>query len=56
MVLFLVQLCGNGVAIDSAFESSPEDISSITSFIESKLVACYLKLKKPDDALNHSHR
>ncbi|KGL92842.1 Spermatogenesis-associated protein 16, partial [Charadrius vociferus] len=51
-----LELCSKGIAIDSAYESSPEDISSITSFIETKLVACYLKLKKPDDALNHSHR
>ncbi|KAM6389148.1 spermatogenesis-associated protein 16 [Pluvialis apricaria] len=51
-----LELCSKGAAIDSGFESSPEDISSIASFIETKLVACYLKLKKPDDALNHSHR
>ncbi|PKU33211.1 spermatogenesis-associated protein 16 [Limosa lapponica baueri] len=51
-----LELCSKGAAIDSAFESSPEDISSIASFIETKLVTCYLKLKKPDDALNHSHR
>ncbi|XP_010114526.1 PREDICTED: spermatogenesis-associated protein 16-like, partial [Chlamydotis macqueenii] len=50
-----LELCGNGAAIDNPSESSPEDISSIASFIESKLVTCYLKLKKPDDALNHSH-
>ncbi|NXT01264.1 SPT16 protein, partial [Jacana jacana] len=51
-----LELCSKGAAIDSAFESTPEDISSIASFIETKLVTCYLKLKKPDDALNHSHR
>ncbi|KAM6356962.1 spermatogenesis-associated protein 16 [Alca torda] len=51
-----LELCSKGAAIDSAFEPSPEDISSVTSFIETKLVTCYLKLKKPDDALNHSHR
>ncbi|NXT51213.1 SPT16 protein, partial [Pluvianellus socialis] len=51
-----LELCSKGVAIDSAFEPSQEDISSIASFIETKLVTCYLKLKKPDDALNHSHR
>ncbi|KFQ26492.1 Spermatogenesis-associated protein 16, partial [Merops nubicus] len=50
-----VQLCSKGSAIDNP-KSSPEDISSIASFIETKLVICYLKLKKPDDALNHAHR
>ncbi|KAM9279222.1 spermatogenesis-associated protein 16 [Morus bassanus] len=51
-----LELCSKGAAIDNPFESSPEDISSISSFIETKLVTCYLKLGKPDDALNHSHR
>ncbi|KFV99181.1 Spermatogenesis-associated protein 16, partial [Eurypyga helias] len=51
-----LQLCSKGAVIDDLFESSPEDISGITSFIDSKLVICYLKLRKPDDALNHSHR
>uniref|UniRef100_A0A8D0FPU1 Spermatogenesis associated 16 n=1 Tax=Strix occidentalis caurina TaxID=311401 RepID=A0A8D0FPU1_STROC len=51
-----LQICSKGAAIDNPLKSSPEDISSIASFIETKLVTCYLKLKKPDDALNHSHR
>ncbi|XP_010291386.1 PREDICTED: spermatogenesis-associated protein 16-like, partial [Phaethon lepturus] len=51
-----LKLCSKGSAIDNTFVSSPEDISSIASFIETKLVTCYLKLRKPDDALNHSHR
>ncbi|XP_075365164.1 spermatogenesis-associated protein 16 [Mycteria americana] len=51
-----LELCSNGAAIDNPIEPSAEDISSIASFIETKLVTCYLKLKKPDDALNHSHR
>ncbi|NXK11809.1 SPT16 protein, partial [Herpetotheres cachinnans] len=51
-----LQICSKGAAIDNPFESSPDDISSIASFIETKLVICYLKLRKPDDALNHSHR
>ncbi|KFV12586.1 Spermatogenesis-associated protein 16, partial [Tauraco erythrolophus] len=51
-----LELCNNGFAIEHPFESSPEDISSIASFIEAKLVICCLKLKKPDEALNHSHR
>ncbi|NWR63768.1 SPT16 protein, partial [Bucorvus abyssinicus] len=51
-----LKLCSQGTAIDNPSESSAEDISSIASFIETKLVICYLKLKKPDDALNHAHR
>ncbi|NWW95433.1 SPT16 protein, partial [Rhynochetos jubatus] len=51
-----LQLCSKGAVTDNPFESSPEDISSITSFIDTKLVMCYLKLRRPDDALNHSHR
>ncbi|XP_071608751.1 spermatogenesis-associated protein 16 isoform X2 [Heliangelus exortis] len=50
------ELCSKGVAIEHPFKTYPEDISSIASFIETKLVICYLKLKKPDEALNHSHR
>ncbi|KFW90687.1 Spermatogenesis-associated protein 16, partial [Phalacrocorax carbo] len=51
-----LELCSKGAAIDNPSESSPEDISSISSFIETKLVTCYLKLGKPDVALNHAHR
>ncbi|NWU92247.1 SPT16 protein, partial [Upupa epops] len=51
-----LQLCSEGAAIDNAYESSPDDITSIASFIEAKLTICYLKLEKPDDALNHAHR
>ncbi|NXD77390.1 SPT16 protein, partial [Halcyon senegalensis] len=51
-----LELCSKGNAIGNPFESSPEDISSIASFIETKLAICYLKLKKPDEALNHAHR
>ncbi|NXV74574.1 SPT16 protein, partial [Atlantisia rogersi] len=51
-----LELCSKGPAIDIPFESSPEDISSIASFIETNLATCYLKLKKPNDALSHSHR
>ncbi|XP_031470428.1 spermatogenesis-associated protein 16 [Phasianus colchicus] len=51
-----LQLCSKGAAVDNSSKPSPEDISSIASFIEMKLAACYLKLRKPDLALNHSHR
>ncbi|OXB82488.1 UNVERIFIED_CONTAM: hypothetical protein H355_000746 [Colinus virginianus] len=51
-----LELCSKGAAIGKSTDPSPEDISSIASFIEAKLATCYLKLRKPDLALNHSHR
>ncbi|KAM6443592.1 spermatogenesis-associated protein 16 [Liasis olivaceus] len=51
-----LELCSKGAALGKPFEASPKDISSIASFIETKLVICYLKMRKPDLALNHSHR
>ncbi|NXK88115.1 SPT16 protein, partial [Formicarius rufipectus] len=51
-----VQLCSKGFAIDDPLKSSPDDISRLASFIESKLVICYLKLGQPGIALSHSHR
>uniref|UniRef100_A0A8C6J8L7 Uncharacterized protein n=1 Tax=Melopsittacus undulatus TaxID=13146 RepID=A0A8C6J8L7_MELUD len=51
-----MKLFSNGAAIGGPFESSPEDLSSIASFIETKFVICYLKLRKPGEALNHSYR
>ncbi|KFU95214.1 Spermatogenesis-associated protein 16, partial [Chaetura pelagica] len=50
------ELCSKGAATEDPIETYPEDISSIASFIETKFVICYLKLKKPEEALNHSHR
>ncbi|CAM5164203.1 unnamed protein product [Natator depressus] len=51
-----LELCSKGAAVGKPFDASPEDISSIASFIETKLVTCYLRMRKPDLALNHSHR
>ncbi|XP_013909184.1 PREDICTED: spermatogenesis-associated protein 16 [Thamnophis sirtalis] len=51
-----LELCSKGAALGKPFEACPRDISSIASFIETKLVICYLKMRKPDLALNHSHR
>ncbi|KYO20090.1 spermatogenesis-associated protein 16 [Alligator mississippiensis] len=51
-----LELCSKGAALGKPFEASPQDISSIASFIETKLVTCYLRMRKPDLALNHSHR
>ncbi|XP_038272346.1 spermatogenesis-associated protein 16 [Dermochelys coriacea] len=51
-----LELCSKGAALGKPFDASPEDISSIASFIETKIVTCYLRMRKPDLALNHSHR
>ncbi|XP_029814517.1 spermatogenesis-associated protein 16, partial [Manacus vitellinus] len=51
-----MQLCSRGFATEDPLKSSPDDISRVASFIESKLVICYLKLGQPDIALSHSHR
>ncbi|XP_067392664.1 spermatogenesis-associated protein 16 [Emydura macquarii macquarii] len=51
-----LELCSKGAALGKPFNASPQDISSIASFIETKLVTCYLRMRKPDLALNHSHR
>ncbi|KAM9128225.1 spermatogenesis-associated protein 16 [Pangshura tecta] len=51
-----LELCSKGAALGKPFDASPQDISSIASFIETKLVSCYLRMRKPDLALNHSHR
>ncbi|XP_010219262.1 PREDICTED: spermatogenesis-associated protein 16-like, partial [Tinamus guttatus] len=50
-----LELCSKGAAMGKPFDSSPHDISSVASFIETKLATCYLKMRKPDLALNHSH-
>ncbi|XP_061223249.1 spermatogenesis-associated protein 16 isoform X2 [Neopsephotus bourkii] len=51
-----MELFSKGAAVDGPFELTLEDLPSIASFIEAKLVICYLKLRKPGEALNHSHR
>ncbi|NXM49345.1 SPT16 protein, partial [Gymnorhina tibicen] len=51
-----LQLCSKGFATDDPLKSSPEDISRLAGWIESKLVICYLKLGQPGLALHHSHR
>uniref|UniRef100_A0A8C8RDI5 Spermatogenesis-associated protein 16 n=1 Tax=Pelusios castaneus TaxID=367368 RepID=A0A8C8RDI5_9SAUR len=51
-----LELCSKGAALGKPFNASPQDISSIASFIETKLVTCYLRMRKPDLALNHAHR
>ncbi|XP_038604104.1 spermatogenesis-associated protein 16 isoform X2 [Tachyglossus aculeatus] len=51
-----LELCSKGAALGQPFEASAEDISSIASFIETKLATCYLRMRKPELALNHAHR
>ncbi|XP_003794336.1 spermatogenesis-associated protein 16 [Otolemur garnettii] len=51
-----LELCSKGAVLGKPFEASAEDIASVASFIETKLVTCYLRMRKPDLALNHAHR
>ncbi|KAK3533240.1 hypothetical protein QTP70_013659 [Hemibagrus guttatus] len=48
--------CSKGSVLGKPFSADYEDISKVVSFIQSRLVACYLRLQKPDLALSHSHR
>lgn len=56
VLYFFFKLCSKGAALGKPFEASAEDIASVASFIETKLVTCYLRMRKPDLALNHAHR
>ncbi|NXO65956.1 SPT16 protein, partial [Phainopepla nitens] len=51
-----LELCSKGFATEDPLKSSPDDISKLASWIESKLVICYLKLEQPGLALHHAHR
>ncbi|NXO46142.1 SPT16 protein, partial [Locustella ochotensis] len=51
-----LQLCSKGFATEDPLKSSPDDASRLSSWIESMLVICYLKLGQPGLALHHSHR
>ncbi|KAJ7992844.1 hypothetical protein DPEC_G00266250 [Dallia pectoralis] len=51
-----LELCSKGAAFEQSFHAGYEDISKIASSIESRLALCYLRLKKPEMALNHTHR
>ncbi|RMB91543.1 hypothetical protein DUI87_32122 [Hirundo rustica rustica] len=51
-----LELCSKGFATEDPLKSSPDDISRLSSWIESMLVICYLKLEQPGLALHHSHR
>ncbi|NXI14037.1 SPT16 protein, partial [Irena cyanogastra] len=51
-----LELCSKGFAIEDPLKSSPDDVSRLASWIESKLVICYLNLGQPGLALHHAHR
>uniref|UniRef100_A0A8C6QVU3 Spermatogenesis-associated protein 16-like n=2 Tax=Nannospalax galili TaxID=1026970 RepID=A0A8C6QVU3_NANGA len=51
-----LELCSKGAVLGKPFEAHAEDIASVASFIETKLVTCYLRMRKPDLALSHAHR
>ncbi|XP_006001056.1 spermatogenesis-associated protein 16 [Latimeria chalumnae] len=51
-----LELCNKGAVLCEPFTASHGNISCVASFVETKLVACYLRMRRPDLALNHSHR
>ncbi|NXR82597.1 SPT16 protein, partial [Pycnonotus jocosus] len=51
-----LELCSKGFAAEGPLKSFPDEISKLSSWIESMLVVCYLKLGQPGLALHHSHR
>ncbi|XP_053316359.1 spermatogenesis-associated protein 16 [Spea bombifrons] len=51
-----LEMCSKGNALGKLSDASAENISSVVSFIETKLVACYLRMKQPELALSHAHR
>ncbi|XP_030071537.1 spermatogenesis-associated protein 16 [Microcaecilia unicolor] len=51
-----LELCSKGAALGKPFDTSADDISSVASYIETKLACCYLRMRRPDLALNHTHR
>ncbi|XP_067085552.1 LOW QUALITY PROTEIN: spermatogenesis-associated protein 16-like [Osmerus mordax] len=51
-----LELCSKGAALVDQLHADHEDISSLVSYLEARLVVCYLKLKRPELALNHAHR
>ncbi|XP_050979342.1 spermatogenesis-associated protein 16 [Labeo rohita] len=51
-----LELCSRGAVFEKPFNADYEDICKVASFIESRIVACYLRMKKPNPALLHSYR
>ncbi|XP_076880248.1 spermatogenesis-associated protein 16-like [Brachyhypopomus gauderio] len=51
-----LQLCSRGAVFGDLVSADYEDVTKAVSFIESRLAACYLRMKKPTTALQHSLR
>uniref|UniRef100_A0A8C2HGU9 Spermatogenesis associated 16 n=1 Tax=Cyprinus carpio TaxID=7962 RepID=A0A8C2HGU9_CYPCA len=51
-----LELCSKGAVFEKPFNANYEDICKVASFIESRIVTCYLRKKWPNPALLHSHR
>ncbi|XP_063297759.1 spermatogenesis-associated protein 16 [Pelobates fuscus] len=51
-----LEMCSNGPVLGTSVDTAAEIIPSVVSFIETKLVACYLQIMQPDLALSHAHR
>lgn len=55
-LLSLSQLCSKGAVFEKHLNADYEEICKVASFIESRIVACYLRMKLPNPALLHSYR
>ncbi|KAF4107601.1 spermatogenesis-associated protein 16-like [Onychostoma macrolepis] len=51
-----LELCSKGSVFEKPFNAGYEDICEVASFVESRIVACYLRMERPDPALLHSYR
>ncbi|KAK7127922.1 hypothetical protein R3I93_020488 [Phoxinus phoxinus] len=51
-----LELCSKGAVFEKHLNADYEEICKVASFIESRIVACYLRMKLPDPALLHSYR
>uniref|UniRef100_A0A8C5WJ36 Spermatosis associated 16 n=1 Tax=Leptobrachium leishanense TaxID=445787 RepID=A0A8C5WJ36_9ANUR len=51
-----LEMCHKDAAFGLPVEGDVKNISSVVSFIDSKLITCYLQIHQPDLALSHAHR
>uniref|UniRef100_A0A3B4WIV6 Spermatosis associated 16 n=1 Tax=Seriola lalandi dorsalis TaxID=1841481 RepID=A0A3B4WIV6_SERLL len=51
-----LQLSSKGHVLKDTHCADPNDIELVFSYIEARLVVCYLRMKKPQLALIHAHR
>ncbi|XP_040895419.1 spermatogenesis-associated protein 16-like [Toxotes jaculatrix] len=51
-----LQLSSEGHVLKDTHCADPEDINLVFSYIQARLVVCYLKMRKPQLALIHAHR